>query len=835
MNKSILFVLLLSLLLFPLSYSEGILPHDPSDHDSAKVIEKVYLHVDRDRYYPGDDIWFKAYLIDASDMILSSNSMNLHVELISPEFKIVDSRVVKLENGMGNGDFHLEEKLASGEYTLRAYTNYMRNFGSQLFFNKIITVINSTDADKAFSDTLNYSPTKLVVRFFPEGGSLVENVTSVVAFKAEDENGNSHDITGEILSSQGERVVGFNCIHNGMGTFLLKPLTGVSYYAKTRDLNGDSARYELPESFSSGFVMNVSKNRDRHLLLTFRTNAEMLRNIPDSDFTLTVSSHNEVYKTFSFRMKSLNNILNLSTDDLPEGIIALTLSGTKNAPLCERLVYITHNEDIKINIETDKKVYNQRDSVLVRISLQESSALPVDGNLSLSATDNFFRDNSYAYPSTISSWFLLESDIRGPVEDPSYYFDRSNPSRLEDLDLLLLTQGWRDFKWKQKSMEYLPEYGFTISGRVRKKIIDLPVKDATVNIGIFNNGKPWIRNLPVDAMGRFSITGLDFSGRARLIASVTGDMDDLKGWLLLDSLNYIPAVITGGLVRTKFIRNEKESISTGQILNDNQLLRKDLHTYIHYSEIRNAIQKKYKLSDTIKLGEVSIIEHKADWTDSPAARSRHYLMGTPDYEVKITPLEKGYATAYKLISVRYLSQVNLPSWLYNPKIRAPLYMINGRIAEMNEIKALPIDWVERIDVVKNSASMLALRAMVEYEIKNKMGLDSTAYGYADGAVSIILKEGADEKRSYHSTSVIFSGYNEPRIFYSPVHRKTLENDFKPDLRTTLFWEPDIRVQSGKDLFLKYFNADNSSIVRIEAEGITSSGVPVACYTEYEVK
>ncbi len=826
---------MLSLLLFQSLYCEGFLPQEPSDQDSAKMIEKVYLHVDRNRYYPGDDIWFKAYLIDASDMILSSHSMNLHVELISPEFKIIESRVVKLENGLGKGDFHLEEKLASGEYSLRAYTNYMRNFGSQVFFNKVITVINSSDADKAFSDSLNYSPNKLVVRFFPEGGSLVENVTSVVAFKAEDENGNSHDITGEILSSKGERVAGFNCIHNGMGTFLLKPLTGVSYYAKSRDMNGDSARSELPASFSSGFVMNVSKNQDRHLLLTFRTSAETLSSLPDSDFTLTVSSHNEVYKTFSFIMKSLNNLLNLSADDLPEGIVVLTLSGTKNIPLCERLVYVTHNEDVKINIETDKKVYNHRDSVSVKISLKGSSALPDYGYLSLSATDNFFRDNSYAYPSTISSWFLLESDIRGPVEDPSYYFDRSNPSRLEDLDLLLLTQGWRDFKWKQKPMEYLPEYGFALSGRVRKKIIDLPVKDATVNIGIFNNGKPWIRILPVDEMGRFSIKGLDFSGRARLIASVTGDMDDLKGWLLLDSLSYNPADITGGLVRAKFIQNEKESISTGQVLNDYQLRRKDLDTYIHYYEIRNAIQKKYKLSDTIKLGEVSIIEHKADWTDSPATRSRHYLMGTPDYEVKITSLDRGYATAYKLISVKYLSQGNLPSWLYNPKIHAPLYMINGRIAEMNEIKALPIGWVDRIDVVKNSASMMALRTMVPYEIKNKMGLDSTAYGYADGAISIILKDGAEDNRSYHSVSVIFSGYNEPRIFYSPVHRKTLESDFKPDLRTTLLWEPDIRVQTGKDLFLKYFNADNSSTVRIEAEGMTSSGIPVTCYKEYEVK
>ena len=121
-----------------------------SQNDSAKIVEKVYLHVDRQSYYPGDDIWFKAYLIDASDQLLSSNSMNLHVELISPGLQIIDSRIIKLENGLGNGDFHLSEKLQSGRYRLRAYTNYMRNFGDQLFFNKDITIINSSDAGKLF-------------------------------------------------------------------------------------------------------------------------------------------------------------------------------------------------------------------------------------------------------------------------------------------------------------------------------------------------------------------------------------------------------------------------------------------------------------------------------------------------------------------------------------------------------------------------------------------------------------------------------------------------------------------------------------------------------------
>lgn len=112
--------------------------------DSVQIIEKVYLHTDRNYYYPGDDIWFKAYLIDAYDRSLSPHSLNLHVELISPSSEIISERIIRLDGGLGNGDFQLPTDIISGKYRLRAYTNYMRNFNDQLFFNKEINIISSS-------------------------------------------------------------------------------------------------------------------------------------------------------------------------------------------------------------------------------------------------------------------------------------------------------------------------------------------------------------------------------------------------------------------------------------------------------------------------------------------------------------------------------------------------------------------------------------------------------------------------------------------------------------------------------------------------------------------
>ena len=203
--------------------------------------------------------------------------------------------------------------------------------------------------------------------------------------------------------------------------------------------------------------------------------------------------------------------------------------------------------------------------------------------------------------------------------------------------------------------------------------------------------------------------------------------------------------------------------------------------------------------------------------------------------MKITPIDKAYGTVFNLIKDKYLSQVNVRKGGYDPRMKHPLYMIDGRRAEESEVKALSLDWVERIDVIENSAAMLSLQTIVEFESKDSKGMTVMNYDYADGAISIILKDGAYNKSAYHSATLKFSGYNEPRIFYSPKHHTTLESDYKPDLRTTLFWEPNIKVKNNKELLLNYYNADNSSVIRVTVEGITSDGIPVTSTSEYEVQ
>ncbi len=485
----------------------------------------------------------------------------------------------------------------------------------------------------------------------------------------------------------------------------------------------------------------------------------------------------------------------------------------------------------------------------MKVSLIVDPKVPQDAFLSLSASDNLFTEDPSGYTSTISSWFLLESDVHGPVEEPAYYFDPANINRLKDLDVLLLTQGWRDFKWKYSGLKYPPEYGFTVSGRARKRFADVPVENSFVNIGIFNDVNPITSYVSTDESGRFHFDGIDITGEAILVASITDNKEKLKGWLILDSAPYPPAAV-------KKIISNSDSVQYFNALTDANLVRKILPAFIQYSEIRSSLNRKYKLSDTIKPGEVEIIAKRQAAVESGRSKSQRYLRTFwPDREYEVTPQSKVYTNVGNLLRRRFLInpvKVFIPKQKPDKKEYAskeqesnlsesykevlkignddqptgdqkgdPVIMLNGLEVGWEGVEYLPIDWIDRVDFIKGR------NAVMQWGIRARAGV-----------VSVVMKSDIlsdNVNVVYHSVRKKFSGYSEPRIFYSPKHHSSLQSDYKPDLRTTLFWEPNLKVENNKNIALVYYNGDNPGTVKITMEGITTNGIPVTGTTEYKVR
>ncbi|MEI6049689.1 MAG: TonB-dependent receptor plug domain-containing protein [Bacteroidota bacterium] len=820
MNKFKFLVVVLILIFNQLSVGRGKFIQYPSAGDSVNLIEKVYLHVDRENYLAGDDIWFKAYLIDAMDRLLTDHSNNLRVELISPSSKIISKRIIRLEGGLGNGDFKLPSGITSGRYKLRAYTNYMRNFGDQLFFSKEIVVINSADSGE-ISDRVKYVENKIQISFFPEGGSLFDNVSSIVAFKAVNYLGKGCDVSGKIYSSASELITTFKSSRLGMGSFYLRPKPGLSYYSVTRGADSIDIKTELPAGFSTGVTLSASINLNNELLITTKTNPETLTLVSDHELLLTISIRKEVFKTIPYNIKSPVTSFVIPINDLPDGILMLTLTTMEDLPLSERLIYIEREAPLKIQIETDKRLYSRREPVTLKIAWSEDSTIDREGNVSLAVVNEELTDNTSQFPRNISSWFLLESDVRGTVEDPSYYFDPSNNDRLKDIDLLLRTQGWRDFTWKYDSIYFPPENGFMVSGSLRKDNKNKPIVDSRVSIGIFGSTSTLMRTVPLDSTGRFKLSGIDMTGEAKLIVTGIGKNDHLEGVLTLDSAIYNPAEIS-------------DKLSAVSILSENN--KSKLKSYYKISE---AIKKKYKLSDTITIGEVNIVSERHKDPQTVKVESSRSIYAKPDAELIVSEQMGGYRNVPELMRGKIPGvEVIGPDIKgdYKISIRGafsfkgptlPLVLIDGNQATFEDLLLMPVSDIDRIDVLKLVSSTVIF------------GLRGDKNGQAaNGVINLITKAGGVTdvyKPVKYSANLKISGYSISRIFYSPHHLPDSNSDFKPDLRSTLYWKPDINLEGTNEVILNYYNGDNSSLIRIIAEGITSTGIPVTGKAEYEVR
>ena len=189
---------------------DTLLPFFQALNDFSENIpqEKVYLHFDNTSYYQGDQIWFKCYVVFSGELQLSRLSKTLYVELLNPGGEVVDKRVLKIKNGLCHGDFTLNHlPFYSGFYEVRAYTKYMLNFGEESIFSRLLPVFDKPKEEGNFAEKrmLRYGkwgtgdfpmkrerPLKektVNLRFFPEGGYLVQGVASRVAFEATDKDG----------------------------------------------------------------------------------------------------------------------------------------------------------------------------------------------------------------------------------------------------------------------------------------------------------------------------------------------------------------------------------------------------------------------------------------------------------------------------------------------------------------------------------------------------------------------------------------------------------------------------------------------------------------------
>lgn len=493
---------------------------------------------------------------------------------------------------------------------------------------------------------------------------------------------------------------------------------------------------------------------------------------------------------------------------LPEGISEITLYDEQNQPQCERLVYIHHpdNKNNSVRIISDKKSYQPKEQVNLIIHAQPNS------NLSLAVVDagavTMQRED-------IVSYLQLQSEIKGTIESPKRYFDTTNVNRFKQLDLLLLTQGWRNFVWKRiedttLKITYEPEQGISITGRVRRVGANKPLPGISVTMHAPKAEGQKLFWATTDSAGRFSIYDTKFYGYQYL------SFTSRKSGKINQSGESKGA--TGGYIQVDSLLRDTLAVHPAPIaLQADTSWRANQWADAEIERIRESL----KLKADHNLKEVTIKAHT----------SKLYTRLPPEVHPITLVEQKEYDNLAQYLSYMVEgSSITSDScyWCIGSPGILSRYVMQGekRVPVTGVyVDKSPIDYCHLCQEQYLNLPMSDILKVTINRVEDVYGKQTS--------VAIVMRPGVlDTKDYFDNTMADMVGYYKAREFYKP----RLDNTNAIDLRTnTIYWEPNIISDEKGSATLSFYNTAQTGKMRLIAEGIAPDGTPIVATVIYEVK
>ncbi len=754
--------------------------------------QKSYLHTDKNRYARGETVWYKAYLVDALEHHLQPVPSLLHIELVNPDHQVIAHQQIQMHHGSGFGEFKLADSLNSGQYRLRAYTNWMRNFDEAFIFEKPLSIFGPDQ----FQSTPS-TASGLDLQFFPEGGELIHNVAARVGFKAINAHGLGTALTARIVDSQGQQVAQLQSNALGMGSFFMRPRAGESYFAEV-DFESAPQKFSLPAVAHSGFGISVRHINSETIKIVVQTSPEK----EGENFYLIGQVRGIIYYKAVGKIVRGSAILEVPKSKFPTGILQLTLFDAAGQPSCERLLFVNDQRPAVAEIDFNKRRYRPREQASIAVKLTDAEGKPLVGNLSLSVTDANQSIRS-DWEENIGTYLLLSSDLQGYVESPGYYFQEQTKEVQVALDDLMLTQGWRRFSWqdviqeKQLPITFSREGGVTISGTAsdgQGRAVanrDITMVGITTNTGFYETR--------TDDSGRFGFQDVEIVDSSLVVFKVLKSGKDLA--------------VNIKLAEPSMLKNSPKAMPSK--MDPNEIRR-----YLEYDRNRRRDLEDYL--ETKILDEVVIAES--------AIETNQRFHSTPD--VVITPdlKNRSYNNVYEMINGRVPGMMVNGNQVTMRGGGSPLFVIDGLVInESYSVSMVQSDTlntnIQTIDQNQNPVSYLNPKNIDRIEILRNA--DAAMYGIrgGNGVIAIYTKGylGVVED-NYEELRV--RGLHQARAFYQPKYLTDDLDSPRPDQRITLYWSPQIITDVNGEASVRFFNSDRASNFEVVIEGITIDGQPI---------
>jgi hypothetical protein len=746
--------------------------------------EEVYVHTDRSDYIAGEEIWFSIYSIDRASGLLSGRSRVVYFELLNQWNVPVVQKSFLLQNGNAPGNAWLMDTLSSGTYTLRAYTNWMKNFLPENCFMSRIDIYNPFKTKPFVSKIIakEHSPDPVNIKFYPEGGMLVNGAKCRVAVRVADKYSRGLIYSGIVRRSDGDSIAAFKTDKSGFGSFGFTPLRGEKYY-----ISEPGRKIPLPATREDGISLYADITESGSLEVTYSANGSYARPSPGT-LSLLVINKGHISFVTSLNPGNVSNRLTVPANLIATGISHLVIFENYSRAVCERIFYKPGNNkpDMIINMPSEAGRREKVDIEIKMASAAVSDPLKLTG-VSVSVIPEAYSDH---LPS-IDDFMIFGSEFGVlPWVDSDGGLSDIDLSTIDNY-LISAKSFWLDWERIIGEEEFKPVYRFETEGHYLSGYLKMrdPVALDTSRLLYLNiSGKAAdLRYARTDNTGRFDFLLPADSYLRRLVIqpeqedeNLVLSLDQPFSWKLPASYSFVDSSSQGKPERFSRL---SFNYQTGRI----------------YNTLSRSAQVKPEYA--------------------PSTGSRFY--GIPELEILMDdyiqlPVMK--EVFFELVpGVRFRERRDgYEMRIINPFSNffyesPPLVMIDGiYMSDLSKIAEMDPELVERIDITRTT-----------YLIGDLL---------LHGIVNVVTRKGNLGNISLpdHVVEMSYSAFDKPVSIVLPDYSdiKKLKSKI-PDFRNTLYWNPSFNSKSAVISKLDFWTSDIPGDYIIDIEGITENGEMVS--------
>ncbi|WP_113651905.1 hypothetical protein [Pedobacter namyangjuensis] len=739
--------------------------------------EKIFLHTDKENYISGEILWLKAYLVNDVDGKPADLSKVCYIELVDKENTPVEQVKILLKNGSGNGSILVNSFYKSGVYKLRAYTNWMKNYGENFYYEKTITLINPSLApEKPLIANSN-----LILQFFPEGGNLVAGLNGVVGIKCVDNFGFGVDVQGAIVNQKNDTIAKFDTFKFGIGRFSFTPKENEVYRVVVNSSKNYAVK-SFPTVQKVGYTIALKGSATE-------IDINVANNLGITKSYLVIHNGGTVQLSKELAFERGKATLKLNQNQLAEGVSNITLFNENGIPIAERLYFKHPKNYLKLEVKSDKLNYGLREKVSVDFSVAHNKPVKnFDFSVSIAKID----ENEMLGLENIISSNILTSALKGRVQSPAFYLQNSTESNIA-LDNLLITQGWRrfnfnDLKEKKPVLKFLPEYsGHIITGNIVKPN-GTPIKYEDLFLAVPGKRLQFYQTVS-DSIGKFVFNTQDFYD-ANEIVVVNKSMDTTAKISLYSPFSNQYSLSENNYLNTKKLSAEKIQDASFQIQVYGNFFKQELNG----------------LTSTI-----------IDTTNFYGKAYNTYVFN--NYE-RFNTMEESFREFVKETFVSKTSNGYQIRLLANdvPLQGNPLVLLDGvPYFNMNKVMQIDPTKIAKLEIVPAS-----------YQLGSSL---------FDGIISLSSYKTtlANVDISPNALVLDYNGLQSQREFYSPNYDIDFElKNTLPDFRSTLYWNPKIALDENSKAKLDFFTSDLTGTYIGVLNGIDGDGLLGTSFFTFKV-